>query len=1017
MIAVKCLVALFFLLSSCIAGASMDAMELALLEPYEKEIKLRWENDVIDRKYWQGGVKPKRFSAWNLQGIHLRPSEMASFILPAYEQLKLYHPDHLLNQADFDITMSNGSGLEMSISQTYVHQEQQSVYVSLYYPKPVVIHIRSRSKTLEAAVFISQRQKLPAIAPYRTFRWSADCRAGISSNILQLPELFCKLDANQTQSISIEGPARVKVKTRLQYEPSAQELIQNYHIRYQLNDKKFKWLHFSTHVETGSEMYVNFTRSVLGKEQSGFIEIPKGKHRLSVASDRNVYFQLLEQKEHDYLLSQLNQLDLSVATIRKQGLLLKQPLINSQRLTEDLIRNNTFQQSALVGQQQFHREALNYLHYPAGLKKSAQLLGQQTYYRSLLPSQKQSRKKQFKAYFKHRRLATDRTSEPKTFVAEQHLERALKQLPSTYFIPLETSNPADVYLLTRQYSPGFLRFVVDKRQCAGQQFKVQVDHQKPTLIAMNCLSQIDDEKQFSPSLASIGMEKILQTGEKDTRSARFASILPPAKLIPAGVVEFPIAENSRIIKVWRVDHEKAPLNVGIQIKASKSFELSEHGLLALLNHSDQQNLLALFIQHLSGRTRTTAFVDQSWMNQWVPLKRLLLSHYNQFKSLAIKPEFKQSVISSSQLKAKQQQAKKLEANQHWIKALEKWSEIVDSSKGLTQDRAKLSQVRILNLLSEPYLAETILRSLVFYAESSVANQAAIQLQQVYQQRSDKLALQKLSIVMFIRQPNQFRLQALMEALYDNKYYREVLLLGLLQVDPVGESQMIAAYRLNWWQVFQQLLNKLPESRQLFWAGMKAQKSGDFEFALTRWKQPEHVEWKKQLQRGLNIREGLGRTGLEKKYGQWREWQQSHPGNTLFQDATEWIVDSAGADQLYMIERDKLIKGHRAENERPVTIEVLGPLTLKFLARPLHPKKDDQSVLEGWLTIIDNDNDFKYPYFNNQPSQGIQLWGRGSYQPGNPFELEYHVGQGIHKIQLSSSTAPISLTVSQFQNYL
>ena len=101
-----------------------------------------------------------------------------------------------------------------------------------------------------------------------------------------LPELYKQLPARQKQTIHVQGPARLVIKNRLDYERRASELIQDYRIRYWLDADKPQDLHFATSVETSRIITVNTLLEIVGREEQAYIEIPHGHHQLALESDR-----------------------------------------------------------------------------------------------------------------------------------------------------------------------------------------------------------------------------------------------------------------------------------------------------------------------------------------------------------------------------------------------------------------------------------------------------------------------------------------------------------------------------------------------------------------------------------------------------------------------------------------------------------------------------------------------------------------------------------------------------------
>ncbi len=363
-------------------------------------------------------------------------------------------------------------------------------------------------------------------------------------------------------------------------------------------------------------------------------------------------------------------------------------------------------------------------------------------------------------------------------------------------------------------------------------------------------------------------------------------------------------------------------------------------------------------------------------------------------------------------------AKSAEQQQQWLEALEHWGKVVNSSAGLTRQQAQLAQANALTSMGEDYLAESLRRYLSLYADAGVAETAISQLSEQYRTQNNNAALQTLAAAMVLHRPGNAHTRLLLNALLKNGEYRFALLLGLsLGEQPPLEDLLTAAYRLEWWESYQHMQEQLPPAKRAFWQGLKAQHQGDYNAALKAWSTAELKPWRDYLQQGLQLREQLTQvTGQNapELYRQWAQWQQQHPGAKTAQNALWHVKDYAGGDSYYAVERDLYAQAVRTGAQRPVVLSILGPATLNFQIRPLHPHKQPSSAVDGWLQIIDNNEQYRYPFTNNMPAQGLILTGADDLQAGNIVNLLYQVGQGLHELRLSSEQAQLSIGIQELR---
>ncbi len=1005
---------LMTLLSVQAAIAAIDAMELALQQPYQHSQRLRWEN-IVASPLSLNQQQAFNFPLWNTPSIRLQADQQSRFYVPPYESLRLYHSQRQLQASDVVAYLSNGTGLlKQATIQTTT--DGHSLIISPQTAHTMIVHLNRSAEldeNLELEVFISRREQLNMTAPYRNLKWLSGKKAWLSKERFQMPVLFWQMNAHQKQVIEVDGPARIKLRNRLRFETQSTQLKQDYRIKYWLDDGAPVWLDITTNAESRN-IFVNTQMEALGREQQDYIEIPEGHHRLHLMSDSNLYLQVLEQKENDYLLPALNQPPVSVQAVREQGLMAKQPLPAINAVAQRMARDNRRQSSALSAQQLLQQAALQRMDYPVALVEARKLLAQHTIFRNLQPSVKYSKDHQFNAYFVNKHLKAINKPQQDSILSVRHRPTALKGLGNSYFSPVASGPNKDSYSLPERYSPTSLRIIVDRRQCSERRFKIQMDQLPAQVFIMRCQDDVSTADGFLKSLsetALLALQKQLGTTENTTLSHLFSAYRKPAALIPVAINEIILPAQVKQLTIWSDDEEMPALNLAVQIRVAKPYQLSEQGYLSRINEFPKSDLLKLLIADLTNNQNQSSQVEQQLQNQWIPLKRFLTGLHRNYHS-TVADEMPVNVSADpSQLKNWQTLAQQAEKQEQWTEALSYWSRVVEGSQGEIRDRAQLSQAENLAKLSENHLAQSLWRYLSLYAQADIAELAKNQLLTVYKLQQDSSSIEKLAATMFIQRPNQNNLGSLINALVDNKHYRFALLLGLTAPDVPQELMLKAAYQVQWWKTYYRLLTQLPLSQQWFWIGLKAQKHGNYQTALDAWKKSGSDSWLSQLQQGQKIQQQFTNSqDISQLYLAWSQWQQKHPGDSIWQDASTYIKDSAGTDQYYNLERDLFSKAYRGTKQRPVKLQVMGPVNLSFKVRVLHQLAD--SKFDGWLQITDNREQYRYPFSNNRAVQGLVLSGNAEYLLGNSITVEHQVGQGFHEIELSSDIAPVSVSIKQ-----
>lgn len=991
----RLLIPLLCLTMAVPAYAHIDAMQLRLLAAYSQD--LRWDN-IESAPEWINGAQPEYDDDWQMHRVRLSPGEQTTVLLPAYESFRLYHPKHSLDGKELDVYVSNGTGL--AAKQTLQQStDGHSLVFSPNSPTPLLIHIANpQTGDFETALFVSRKVPIPDIAPYRNLVWSSAHWCLLAQQPFALPELYNQLPAGQEQSFDVTGPVRLALKNRLDYELHAGELIQDYRIRYRLDQDTDQELNFSTSVETSRIVTVNTAIKVVGREQQAYLEIPEGQHRLTLQADRPLYIQILAQTEHDYLFNSLNNPRLPVEDIRKQGLLPGTDLILQAQTAKRIAQDNSRKAGGMVAANLLREAALQHQDYPPGLTEAEQLRGFSSFYRDLLPSKKADPAPQFMAYFLAESLHAVNRPQSDAILADQHLAEALQRVSNGYFTRI--TGIANEYILPEQQSAGTVRLVADKRNCEPRRLRIAIDRQPAQDLWLHCVAELEAEA-FTRSLAETALIRLQQEPDSHNVSLDplFSAHAQPAPIIASAVYELPLPKQARTIKLWQTSEQAKPVNIALQYRAAKTFLLSEHSYLATLRDASGQPLSP---------------ADRQLTNQWQPLQRLLQAEYRLYKA-SVAAASASSPDATQPLNDEQALAENATRRQQWLEALEHWGNVVNSCSGLCQQQAQLAQANVLTRLGEDYLAESLWRYLSLHAEASVANQAVSQLAERYRAQNNNAALLTLAAAMRLHRPSAAHNRLLLDALLKNGEYRFALLLGLSMEQPPLEGLLTAAYQLRWWESYQTLQDRLPPVKRNFWQGLKAQRHGDYQAALNAWSTTELKPWRDYLQQGIQLRERLTKQTEQNTpslYQQWAQWQQQHPGADTLQNALWHVKDYHGGNSYYAIERDVYAQAFRTDAQRPVVLSVLGPLTLNFQIRPLHPLNRPPAPLDGWLQIKDNNEPYRYPYTNNLPAQGLLLIGSDDLQPGNVVNLVYQVGQGLHELQLNSEQAPLSISIQE-----
>ena len=1012
--------------SNSLVFANLDEVQAGLLDSHT--LALRWDN-VESFPEWVGGEEPIYSFKWHFDQLNLAPGQESVVYLKPYQFLRLYNPELSLRSNDFLVALSNSSGLAVE-APLHSTSDSHSLVLKNHSSRAQWVHIQrpeNADKTVAIGMFVSREETLPELAPYRKSIFLTGPWVLLKGKNYQLPEIYWPIKPNQASSFEVQGPTRLLLKSRLTYEYNAAELLQNYRVAVTIDDLKTKWLHFSLGAESEHTVRVNGSLKVVSREGRYYLEVPKGRHTISLVPDRFVYLQVLEQEIDDYLFPSLNRLNRPSNQTRKSNLfppLLFPSVTQIAEQAETLAKNNTYREISLLSTNVLAKAALQRPDFPPAKELAEKLLGQHTFYRDLFPSRKVSNRDQAISYFIRSKLKFSELYSVDTVLAEQHIGAAIKQLGQGVFNDIPAGKKAMQYRLPKRVSRSQLQIIVDKKNCQSRVFWLQYDQQPALKLRLYCPGLLPQGAQ-QLSLAESGLLQIQDSSEgavEVTLSRAFAKYSKPGRLIDVANFELALPANVKKVSLWH--NETEPLSVAVQYRADKYFHLSEHSYLSRLRQSKKSRLKKLFKQALNkgfiaGKVSEN---DAELLNEYQFLLRLILSEARLYQSLAAEKQTAPLMLKPDKyLKKKESKAKLSEQRGLWKEALGYWQKVVYASNGKRRDLAQLSQANALKQLGEDFLAKQLWRYLSVHAHKAVAEQSIQHLITFYEEQKDNRALQTLSAAMFVQWPEKTNKPILLfNSFIKNQKYREALLLGQLFLSDIPIDELLyVAYQLKWWETFDFYLGQLPSAKQAFWLGMREQNEGDYLTALKTWDTDETREWKKYLQEGLDLSALISTDSpsnekqyIVPRYQAWLDWQQRYPGRKRWKNAQEIVKDYMGSDTYYSIERGVYDTAFRATVEKPVHLRVVGPMKLNLHIRALHTSNDMSSRLNGWITIKDNQEHLVTPFTNSTVVEGINLSGDTEDRVGRKLIIEYQVGEGSHEIDIFSDQANLSVQVEK-----
>ncbi|AKU10099.1 hypothetical protein AzCIB_0194 [Azoarcus sp. CIB] len=1061
------------------SAAQVDEVQLRLLTQFE--LPLRWDNVEAGRPYWTRGVQPAWRGTEGLHAVRLAPGESVTVRVPAGESLRVRALDDAAKLAltaveALTVAFSNGTGLYagrgprhstdgldwlVDAPDAAPQAGPQLARVSL---------AAGHGEAVELALFVSRREPLGRIAPYRRLHDLPGKALDVHQQKDSRPLHYWAIEAQTPASVEVEGPARFALRLRLRYPASEAASAQHWRVAATLDKQPLATLEFATGAESTWAVEIDGRASVVSREKEGYFEVPAGRHRLTLASSAPVIARLLSQADPDYLVPALNAPDTTAAEARAEianeaplalrlsawgdagkdgaAIVAARERVSPaavQAAALQLVRDNRHREGGSVGAAAMREVAALRRDDPT-LRSEAGEYALHTFYRDLLPRDKRQPGPLRHAWFLAPRLLADGEDGRGTVLAGQHADELPGSLASGRFLPLgggETD--AHAYDLPERFAPSSLRIAVHADDVASDATVfVQYDDAPPVPLTLAPYPELPGAA-FVPSGGEAAL-RLQQERFRDehgehrddapgygtgTLSGAFSRRHLPGPLVAARLAELPLPSGVRQVRVWRGGAHGQPLWVALAYRASKPFQLTERAWLEAVRTlrggpEDETGAIASFLAALGPPADLPSPSDAEADSHWQPLARRLRAQAAQFAAgiapIDIAADRRRAAPATQTLR----EAESLAARGQWLGALEAWSAALASPVATEREQAFAGRITALRRLGEDYIAERLLRQRMLHdADPAARRGARDMLIALYREGGDLDAEQATRAAALLRgnvheggeREATELVAALVSNLLDNGEPDLALMAGLLlpRRERPLETMLHAAHAQQWWAVFDELVGDLSDpARQAFWRAQRALGEGRLTDAEAQFARAgsEGAAFAAHLARARDIHAALraDATAAERALPDWADWQASHPGPHRWQDAAHLATDFAGAQALHSIDRDVGFTAFRAEPERPLRLRVAGPAKLRIEARPLH-RADSADRIDGWLRVRGAGREWLAPITSNAAAPALQLVGRPQTAAGRAVVQEIEVGPGWHDFAADGGDRPLLVRVA------
>ncbi len=1016
------LLPLLLLLPLWVAGQG-DPRELDLQADYPPT--LRWDN-VEDDWPWLDGVAPgyRRTPGWHV--FHLQAGQQTHLQLPARAWLRLLSPGgEDASITALEVMVANGSGL-------YVRQVLQRHAPGDWLLAPgrdEVLDVLLRnpagaSRPTDLVLFVSRWVRPPLLAPYRhPLRFEAPAlRLRLRGQLAT--ETVWSLRRGQALDTEVTGPARYRIETRLDYRQAGVAPLQDYRLKLRLDARPLRTLALDSAPEVRHVVLLDGQPLPAGQLQQDFIDIPAGRHHLSLSSSAPLLLRLLRSAQPDYLLPDLNQ-PRGLRAWRPRpavaGWELKRDELEHLLVAGDGIEaieaaargvagDNRHGDGGLLAAMALGALARAHPEHPVLAALARKTLLRNTYYQDLMPDRAVEG---MPLEFFSRRLREPRDQRDHYIADPRQLVARRGGHQQGYFVTLKSAGDLK-YALPPRHTPSLLRIAVAGATAEAQGLSLILDDGTPHRLSLRLPEQ--DRRRLRLDAAQA-----------------WAGLHPGARAVEAGVWEFPLPSTVRRIRIQRTATQGPPLRLALQYRRARPWRMADADYLQAMHGPSagrlfQDALLGIDDLLDSGgevlsRLAAASGVErqQAWalLNHWTPLLRWLRRQRDQYAASIGAGDFQapaRPLPEADQRRLRDRARADVAAGQ-WLSALETWRLLVNSADRKRAREARLGMAVALLHQGEPGLAERLLRSSFLHASDETLREAAqARLRAFYTEQGDAAGLAGLTITALLRGPNPRDLARLPRILRDNGLLDMALDMALLspgqtperrrggaparsQDDELKLELALAGRR---WVVFEACLRHLPAARAELWRGYRAQAEGELEVARGHWDRAGAAGRALigVLEQGRRIAAAGPFPPRSPWLTAWARWLQALPGSHVWRRAPEMVRGHAGLARIHSPSLDLQMNLYRVDAQQPLRLHVNGPVRLRFDIRPVHDAAEAEGVpLQGWVRLRDAEEEWVAPISNNLPNPDLQWPAGAGLRAGRRVQAEVRLGPGPHDLRM------------------
>ncbi len=843
-----------------------------------------------------------------------------------------------------------------------------------------------------------------------------------------------EVSPGRSWTATLDGPAIVRVESRLLYPPGERESRQTYRIDVLQDGRTTHALDHLTGRYPWGDLRVDGARRLTGREETSWFLVEEGRRELTLEARRPVLVAVTRGNRFGLAAPVLNGPGIALEDLvthlapvstwdADPAALAGEDVAAAAAAALRLARDNRWQDGGLLAAAGVAALARKQPEADSVSRLARELRGLATFPRELVPEARSGELRVWTRSFEPvERVPPADRGRPGVLDAVSAAD-LLRDLPEASFHELGVEAGPLVYRPPARAAATELEVLVWEGPATTAEIRVSMEGADERI-----LRRVGRSPGVAlPRLSEAARSALARDVGRSSWDPETSAIQPRSARVEVSVARLPLPAGVRRIELGA---SRGSARVAVRYRASRPFSLSESAYRSAVTRLGGPGAARGLLERILAEAESGEPIPPSedsaagdLVSHWRPLVRRLQQAASGFSALVGGPPPGPRGRPNLDEKATRElaaNAATLAGEGQWLLAFELWTRAA-TGRGPAAEEAGRARVEALEQIGEEFLAEALLRAQRIHGGPEEGHGAGERLARVYDRRGDATARRALRSWEALHLRNSGSLARLCEdLLWTGEAETAAALALLLPDDALSAATRISSFlEARWWWSFGEAVTGLPagESRELWRArGALVRGEGATAFEAARAAGAAGAS----LANRLGVAEStwrdlrLGSVGVRwRALTDWESWRSREPGPFRWREASDRIVSHAGDGTLLNPADGAVARYHRSTPGRPVVLALQGPVRLAVEVRPVH-RSATGSPVDSWLEVRADDGLHLEPILGDRPTVGLQSWISSGEVPGRAWRREIDLGPGRRMVSVRASDIDLLVRVETLE---